>query len=249
MSDWLKNLVAKALGDRQSASEPLVVARAICEALEEKVRALPGGRSIFPYKELTVQFHAPDREAREALRASFEDRHELQARLRRHLERQQVEGAASLRVRVEILGGPEPDWRARGFNLIYHTEDRQPRPAALQILTGQAAQPRYTLKEKTRIGRTAEVVDKYGRLAQRNDIVFADLRDEVNLSVSRIHARIEFDPAEDAYLLFDENSAQGVAIERDGERRAVAGSRGVALKDGDVIFFGQARARFELTTD
>jgi hypothetical protein len=248
MADWLKNLLAKALGDTQSASEPLVVARAVCDAVEDEIRVLPGGRKIIPYKELSVQFHAPSGEAREVLRASFDERNELQTRIRQHLERQQVEGAALLRVRVEILAGPEPAWAARGFNLVHQTEDAQPRRATLAILAGQAARRQYTLKEKTRIGRTEEVLDKHGRLVQRNDIVFADAKDEINGSVSRIHARIEFDAAENAYLLFDENSAQGVAIEREGEMRKVAGSRGVALKDGDIIFFGKARARFELLT-
>ena len=60
-------------------------------------------------------------------------------------------------------------------------------------------------------------------------------------------AGIEFDPAEPGYAVFDEGSAQGVAIERDGRMLTVAGARGVALKDGDLIFFGKARARFELT--
>ena len=90
------------------------------------------------------------------------------------------------------------------------------------------------------------MVDRHGRLLQRNDVVFTDNQDEINRSVSRIQSRIEFNPAEDAYSLFDDNSAQGTSIERDGEIRTVAGSRGVALKDGDLIFFGKARARFFL---
>ncbi|MGH9845289.1 MAG: FHA domain-containing protein [Blastocatellia bacterium] len=249
MSDWLKNLLAKALGDTQSASEPLVVARAICEAVDEKVKTLPGGRKIFPYRELIVHFHAPTNDAREALRAMFAERNELQARIREHLERQQVEEAARLRVRVEVLVGPTPAWAEHGFDLIFIAAPGERPAAALAILLGQAVQPRYALKERNRIGRNEEVLDKHGRLAQRNDIVFADTPDEINRSVSRIHARIEFDTAENAYLLFDENSAQGVFIERDSRMLTIAGARGVLLKDGDVIFFGKARARFSLEAD
>ena len=146
MAGWLRNLLAKVLGDTQSASEPLVVARAVCGAVDEKIKVLPRGRKIFPYKELSVQFRAPNREAREALRASFADRNELQTRIRQHLERQQVEGAGAVRVRVDILTGPEPAWAARGFHLVYHTEDKPPCRATLTILMGQAAQPQYTLK-------------------------------------------------------------------------------------------------------
>ncbi|MDX2032766.1 MAG: FHA domain-containing protein [Blastocatellia bacterium] len=242
MADWLKNLLAKALGDTHS-TEPLVMAQAIREAVEEKIRTMPRGRRIFPARELLVQFHASHAEARELLRAGLAAPNELQTWLREHLERQQVEGAASLRVRTEVLDGPPPDWAARGFHLVLGGGGT-PRAAALEILLGRAAQGRYPLKAKNRIGRTEEILDKHGQLVRRNEIVFLDERDEIARSVSRIHARIEHDAAMGAYVLYDDSSAQGTFLERDGEIVPVAGSRGVALRDGDLILFGKARARF-----
>jgi len=56
------------------------------------------------------------------------------------------------------------------------------------------------------------VVDRHGRLLQRNDVVFTDNQDEINRSVSRIQSRIEFNPAEDAYSLFDDDSARALRL-------------------------------------
>lgn len=249
MGHWLKNLLAKALGDTQSDSEPLVILRAICDAVDEKVKTLPRGRMIFPYKQLIVRFYAANQEEREVLRAGFDEHNELQTRIRQHLERQNVEGAVEIRVKVEILDGAEPPWAARGFDLVYGQDSAATQSLSrptLTILQGVTAQPQYLLKEKNKIGRSDEVRDKYGRLVQRNDIVFTDCDDEANLSVSRIQSRIEFDSAENAYVLYDDNSTQGTFIERDDRMLTVAGRRGVALKEGDVIYFGKARARFLL---
>ncbi len=252
MTNWIRNLLAKALGDTQSDSEPLVILRAICDAVDEKVKTLPRGRMIFPYKQLIVRFYAANQEEREVLRAGFDERNELQTRIRHHLERQNVEGAADLRVKVEIFDGAEPPWVARGFDIVYGQDSAATqnlsRPT-LAILQGVAAHPRYLLKEKNKIGRNDEVRDKYGKLIQRNDIVFTDCDDEANLSVSRIQSRIEFDADQDSYLLYDDNSTQGTFIERDGRMLTVAGRRGVALKAGDVIYFGKARAAFVLQPD
>jgi FHA domain len=249
MADWLHNLLAKALGDAESAREPLVVARAICEAVDAHVKTLPSGRRLFPCRELIVRFHAPTRDAREVLRESFAAGNELQTRIREHLERQQVDGAARLRVTVEVLVGPTPVWAERGFDLVFIAAPGERPAAALAILLGQTAAPRFELKTMNRIGRGEEVMDKYGRPARRNDLVFADTPDEINRSVSRIHARLEYDEAESAYVLFDEGGAQGVFIEREGRMLTVAGARGVVLQSGDVIYFGRARARFELASN
>lgn len=242
MADWLKNLLAKAFGDAY-ASEPLAMAQAIREAAEEKIRTLPRGRRVFPAREVLVQFHAANAEARALLRAGLAAPNELQAWLRECLERLQVEGAASLRVRTEILEGAAPAWAARGFQLLLGGGEDAPE-AALEILLGRAPHAHYSLKARNRIGRTEEIFDKHGHLVRRNDIAFLDERDEITRSVSRIHARIDYDPAMGAYVLYDENSAQGTSLERDGEIRPVAGSRGLALRHGDLILFGKARARF-----
>jgi FHA domain len=249
MTGWLKKLLAKVAGDPHSAIEPLVLVRTICDQVAEKIQFLPEGRKIFPANLIVVQFYAAEVEQQAALRASFEQRNELQTRIRGRLQRQGVEGVATLRIRSEILTGNPPEWANRGYHILYQTDDApsaSPLPATLTILRGRAAQSAWALKLRNQVGRGEEPQDHYGRLIQRNDVVFAECADEVNQSVSRIQARIEFDAARSVYLLFDETSTQGTFIERGGRMLTVAGVRGVALQHNDVLFFGKARARFTL---
>lgn len=249
MTGWLKKLLARAVGDNQSAVEPLVLTRKICDHLAEKIQVLPRGRKLFPYNLIVVQFFAADVEQRAALRASFEERNELQRQVHERLLREEVTDGANVRVKVEIVTGPPPEWAETGFRIDYRTEDpksERPLAATLTILQGVATQSGYALKLKNKVGRNEEVVDKHGRLVQRNDIVFTDCDNDANLSVSRIQSRIDFDVSQNAYLLYDDNSTQGTFIERDGRMLTVAGRRGVALQNGDVIYFGSARAKFAL---
>ncbi len=249
MADWFKKMIGKAVGDTQADLEPLVLADNVCRQIEEKIQVLHRGRKLFPFNSLTVQFYSPDSERQELLRAAFVERNELQISLREFLERQEVPDAGRVRVRVEVITDEEPPWADKGFNIIYHKKDAivdQPPPATLTIIKGEATNSPYTLKLKNRIGRTEEVLDKYGKLVRRNDLVFNDNGDEVNLSVSRIQSRIEYDADKDAFIMYDDNSRQGTFIERDGVAREVSGLRGIALRNGDVIYFGMARGRFDV---
>lgn len=248
MADWFKKIIGKAVGDTQADLEPLVLAENICRQVEEKIQVVHKGRKIFPFNSLTVQFYSPDAERQELLRAAFVERNDLQTSLREFLERQEVPDAGRVRVRVEIISDTEPPWADKCFNIIYHKKETnadQPPPATLTVLKGRTARPQYTLKLKNKIGRTEEVLDRFGKLVRRNDIIFEDNGDDVTSSVSRIQSRIEYDADKDAYILFDDNSKQGTSIERDGRVLEVSGLRGIALRNGDVIYFGMARARFE----
>lgn len=248
MADWIKKMIGKAVGDTQADLDPLVLAENICRQVEDKVQVMHKGRKIVPFNSLTVQFYSPDTERQELLRAAFVERNELQTSLREFLMRQEVSDAGKVRVRIEFITDEEPSWADKGFNIIYHKKDPkadQPPPATLTVLEGRTASPQYTLKLKNKIGRTEEVLDKYGKLVRRNDIIFEDNGDDVNSSVSRIQSRIDYDADQDAYILFDDNSKQGTSIERDGRVLEVSGLRGIGLRNGDVIYIGMARVRFE----
>jgi pSer/pThr/pTyr-binding forkhead associated (FHA) protein len=92
-----------------------------------------------------------------------------------------------------------------------------------------------------------EVIDAAGRLTRKNDVAFRDDAQAPNPSVSRAHAHIEFDPEKGAFRLFDDRSAHGTTVLRDGSVIPVpqGPSKGVALRQGDEIVLGQARLRFE----
>src|SRR5690606_18918397 len=96
------------------------------------------------------------------------------------------------------------------------------------------------------IGRLRELVDSSRRVVRRNDIVFADGADEANSSVSRGHAHIIFDPGEQDYRIFDDNSEYGTTVFRDGRSlTAPTGPPGERLKPGDEIYLGAVCMRFE----
>ena len=99
------------------------------------------------------------------------------------------------------------------------------------------------------IGRGAEVRDSRHQLLRLNHVAFTEGSDEITRSVSRRHARIEFDPTTDRLRLIDDNSAQGTSVIRDARGIAVPrGSRGLGLQSGDEIVLGQARVRVRIGT-
>ena len=118
----------------------------------------------------------------------------------------------------------------------------------LTVITGSAEEQQLCLKKKRiHLGRLAEVIDADGRLTRKNDVAFRDDGQAPNPSVSRAHAHIEFDPEKAVFRLFDDRSAHGTSIIRDGSVIPVpqGPSKGVALRHGDEIVLGQASLRFE----
>jgi pSer/pThr/pTyr-binding forkhead associated (FHA) protein len=105
-------------------------------------------------------------------------------------------------------------------------------------------------KARTNIGRVVDVVRSEG-LFRRNDLAFAE-DTEVNRSVSREHAHIQFDKAAGEYRLFNDRWYPlggrdcGTWIVRDGMSQEVhRNARGTKLEPGDEIHFGLAVVVFE----
>lgn len=239
---WLKRV----LGD-QSDEEPIVIASQICRAIEDRIRVIQGGKRIFPFNRLTIHLRCTNEEAASILRAAFDD-HRLQRHVREFLQRQEVDNWRNLRVTIETTIDPSGA-RANGpFEIDYLRSENSLPVAVLTVIRGEAHPTEYRLPELTRIGRTAEVLDLHGRLLRRNDLIFADREDEVNLSVGRIQSRIEYDWGNSRFVIFDENSRHGTAVERDGRMMSATGHRGIPLRDGDVIHLGRARCRFQEQT-
>ncbi len=124
----------------------------------------------------------------------------------------------------------------------------QIRHAQIVVLEGNATKKAYTLTgERTNIGRMAEVADKHRRILRRNQVVFLDVDEETNQTVSRAQAHLEFTAPAD-YRLFDDRSSYGTRISRAGRMIELpSGSpRGAKLQPGDEIYFGRARVVFQL---
>jgi hypothetical protein len=97
------------------------------------------------------------------------------------------------------------------------------------------------------LGRGGEVRDDCQRLLRTNQIAFTEGADDINQSVSRLHARIEQDAAPDGVRLFDDGSARGTSVIRKGRGVPVpSGTKGLRLQSGDEIVLGLARLRVKL---
>ncbi|MFZ4628122.1 MAG: FHA domain-containing protein [Blastocatellia bacterium] len=236
--NWLKKILAD-----QSDAEPIVVANHLCRAIEDRLQVIQGGRKIFPFNRLIIRLRCATPEEESTFRAAFGDQ-QLQRHLRELLQRHEVATWRDLDVTLETTIAPADAPASERFEISYLQQEK-PLPDATLIVTRGTAEPtRCPLRDLIRIGRTEEVLDLHGRLIRRNDLVFADQQDEINLSVGRIQARIEFDPARACFVLFDENSRHGTAVERGGRMMTATQQRGIALQHGDLLHLGRARCQF-----
>ncbi len=238
--NWLKKILAD-----QSDAEPIVVANHLCRAIEDRIQVIQGGRKIFPFNQLLIHLRCANPEEEKTFRAAFGD-HQLQQHLREFLLRHEVDSWRDLDVTIETTIDPPNAPPNSRFEIRYLQRTKTLPDAVLIVLRGTAEPARCPLREVTRIGRTEEVLDRHGRLVRRNDLVFADQQDEVNLSVGRIHSRVEYDPARAGFVVFDENSRHGTAVERGGRMMTTSHHRGIALQDGDILHLGRARCQFVL---
>ncbi|MGH9768501.1 MAG: FHA domain-containing protein [Blastocatellia bacterium] len=245
---------------RQLHDDLQVVEREILRDVGGKVRRLPGGLAYLPASNITIQIWADGDEDLLDCKKYFVEGRRLESKLRVCLEEDHgLEDAAQPLAEVEIVRGPQPDWDGGKFRIIYSSPDQSspelsnPEPsltaprATLTPLRGQTQRAEYRLDRLALIGRTEEVSGRTGGLTRRNTIVFLDMKDEINASVSQIHSRIEFDPDSRGYRLYDEKSRNGTRVSRGSDIIDVDAVRGIVLRDGDLIYFGQASARFSLS--
>ena len=116
------------------------------------------------------------------------------------------------------------------------------------MLRGAAAKRTYAFEPRViRFGRGEDHAELSGR-SRRNDIAFLDDEDEVNRTVARAQAHLEFDAERKEFRLFDDGSSNGTRIVRDADIITVTphGPRGVRVASGDILEFGRARVRFEI---
>jgi hypothetical protein len=239
----------------ETPTELAEIRLAILDRIREKSYR-SGGKKVFPYDLLRVELRGVEESRRDLFAGKF---------FRRYLE-QEVHGALraagcrfpeNLRVDVEPhVGLPEPgqDW------LFVQVVSRESAPlvrppARLTVREGVANLSELRLeKARTHIGRTRDVYRNQG-LFRRNDLIFEE-ENEINRSVSREHAHIQFDKVTGEYRLFNdrwlargERDTQecGTWIVRDGLSLEVhRDSRGARLEPGDEIHFGRAVVVFEL---
>jgi hypothetical protein len=242
----------------RSATAPIEIVHGVLDRAEHEVQEIGRGRRVFPFTlvKLLVVSGPQDKERRARLEAVLEGPPTLSERLTDRLRAAGCE-PTPVRTTVEYVRRRGVGWPAEDFHVQF---DRDEAPAVLPadspavegiprirlvVAKGSAEHRAYAfVGGRIDIGRRVEVIDQRQRLIRTNNVAFADDSSEANQSVSRRHAHIEFVPRDHCYRLWDDRSAHGTSIVRDGRTIKVpAGARGTRLETGDEIALGQARLR------
>ena len=259
----LARTVDAAIGELVGRDEPapLEIVHAVLDRAEHEVQELGSGRRVFPYNGVRLAVAAParDRQARARLEAVLAGPPSLVERL---VDRLQRAGCADVRVTSQLVFVRQqgPDWDDPRFHVTF---ERIVEPAArvdsgtpargrtatprlrLTVIKGTTEQKGYAFAGgRVDIGRRTEVLDQRQRLVRTNQVAFADDDTPDNRSVSRRHAHIEYVESEGQYRIWDDRSAHGTSIVRDGKTiKVAAGARGMRLVGGDEIALGHARLK------
>lgn len=251
IDEKLRGLLSTASPDQKR--ELLEIHRAVLDDVAAHVDTFRRGKQTFAYSHLEVQILLPDPALRRSYELIFIEADALSRNIRLRLEDQRVELPTHFVVQVELVPELPSDVTARGFDVRYGSiPTPEPSEEVMEVrftvIAGTAQHQEVCVKKKRiYLGRLAEVVDANQRLTRQNDVAFRDDGPAPNPSVSRAHAHLEFDAEKAVFRLFDDRSAQGTAVIRDGSVIPVpqGPSKGVSLRNGDEIVLGQARLRFE----
>lgn len=242
-------------------ARPLDIHHAVLEAIEARVQPVGGGRRRLPDALVRVKVFAKDAAEERTLHAVLDGlRDKAVARLRE----MHCDIPAGFRVEIACLRRRPSSWAA-DQPMALEFEDLTPDPVSralasgaaapsaqpalvLTILRGRANAPSYTLcATSIRVGRSETPIDDRGH-ARFNHVAFMEEDDAHSRTVGRGHCEIRYDAASGGYRIFDERSANGTRIIREGRVIDVPPQDpfGVAICDGDVLEFGTAAARATL---
>ena len=255
----LETIIARTLNDAAQrvappgAREPLEILHGIVDAVEAEVQPAGRGGHVFPFNRLEISVLASSGEARARFEALFGSVPTLHDRILERLRAADCE-VEEVTASVAYVPHADVDWTHPQFQVDFarvarltRTDPAAPLPRRIElaVVCGVTEAPGYSFAQ-TRIdlGRCAEVRDLRHRLIRTNQVAFADDAAGINQSVSRAHAHIEYDAVAGDYRVYDDRSAHGTGVLRNGRSLDVApGSRGVRLQAGDEIVLGDARLR------
>jgi hypothetical protein len=254
----LESGLGRLLGTQPSdSSEPLELVTGILRDIEHRVEPIGGGHRRFPYTTIGVTVLAVTREEQDRYASALSD---LEPKIRERLRELACDQPGRLDVSVHYAKKSRKGWTAdQRVELTFSREtpaarvtrerETTPRSAVkLVVLRGAATKRTYAFEQRViRFGRGEDHAEISGR-SRRNDIAFLDDEDEINRTVARAQAHLEFDAERREFRLFDDGSSNGTRIVRDAEIITVTphGPRGVRVTSGDILEFGRARIRFEI---
>ena len=235
-----------------AAATPLDISHAVLEAVERRVQPAGHGRRVLPDGCVRVKVLAADAPEERALRSVLGG---LRAAALARLREVQCEAPPGFRLDVLYLRSRPSAWeQAQRIAIDFPAQPRTPPdppaetpvpPLRISVVAGVAARSSYSFAVPVvRIGRSESPMDGRGGV-RRNDVVFLENDDERNRTVTRGHAEIRYDRQRAEYRVFDEGSANGTRILREGDVIEVPprDPLGVALHPGDELQFGRAAVR------
>jgi hypothetical protein len=243
---------------RSGAREPLEILHAIVDTVDREIQPSGRGKHAFPFNTIQVLVLAPSREVRHRFQTVLAGDSGLRRRIDEKLRSAGCAGA-DVALTISYVGRAQPNWRDPEFHVKFARveprleDDTPPQDRGrldVTVFRGVAEKRSYSfVAERIDLGRCVEVKDSRGRLIRTNDLAFVEGSGEVNQSVSRQHAHITHVLRSGEFRLFDDGSAHGTHIVRQGRRATVPrGSRGVRLTSGDEIVLGDARLRIKIST-
>jgi hypothetical protein len=243
--------VTKESGD----CDPTELKPDILDAVEYQVRTLGHNRAQFPFPQITITL-AADSAARQALLdTAFQQEFRLEKLIRRRLLKLGCPPPVNLVVKICYVPAADAALGGRPFSIDFAPPDPRAAPlgraGSLVVLNGRSSGPEVfeMMTPRVNIGRLADILNK-GAIVRSNDLVFPNDLHPANVSVSRVHAHIEFDSTTGDFRVFDDASRTGTRVVRGNRTLPVPASRtaGVELRDGDEIYFGAVCVRLRMRT-
>jgi hypothetical protein len=214
--------------------EPLEILHAIVECVEKRIEPAGRGKYVFPFNRIGIQISSGSCEQRARFEAVFESEPSLEARIAERLRRSGCV-LTGLSIELTYVDKGEVGWTDSEFQVNF-ARSAAPSGTVTDLelrVAGSHARNYVFAESRVNIGRSAEVRDSQNRLSRTNHIAVAEA------AVSRSHAHIEWidDPGE--YRIYDDRSAYGTTLLRNGSTIPVpSGSRGVRLQNGDTVMIG-----------
>jgi hypothetical protein len=238
-------------GEESGAREAIELYR---DALDQIAnRATPGKRGdrLLPFNLITIELRADDADRKAVLETLFEPG-QLGEDVLATLKAERVTPPSDLTIAVRFPADAHEELRVVCERTVAQPAASTPvkmPPAHLAAVTGVSSPERLSLAgSRTNLGRVEDVLDAAGRTIRHNELFFPEDAHDANPTVSRAHAHVSFDAASGDWRIFDDGSSLGTTLFRGGKRIDVPphGGRGVALRNGDEIYLGQVRLRFNL---
>jgi hypothetical protein len=226
--------------------EPVELRREVLRDVAEQVQPAGGGDYIFPYTGIGVELFALDATLQAPLEAIFSlpgFADDVRAALSdRGCKPKALDVEVAVRVIAPGEEAPSAPYRIAYRRSVVPGAMTVPRPRArLLVLAGSADVSELNIdRNLVYIGRLKDVVNSKTGLDRRNLLAF----DASETTVSRKHARLEYDPDSGRFRLL--NDPEQTSVSRDGRGIPCDATRGVQLRSGDELILGKARVRFEI---